>query len=71
MEDYRNNLIAFICGFAPSSFKGWIMMGWLGNDMVKIFLTIILGFAGGFAGILGKDIYRYTKRKIFSLFKKQ
>jgi hypothetical protein len=46
----------------PTEFMG---IGW------KILATIMVGVAGGVAGVAGKDLYGALKRKIFVKHKKQ
>ena len=74
MIPHRDEIISFCAGFLPSGVKTYMVLQSytpLEGFIIKLAGSVLVGVFGGFAGILGKDIYRYTKRKIFSLFKKQ
>lgn len=63
-EHVKEKVYAFVCGDVsvmgftflkiPDEFIG---IGW------KVAVTIIVGVAGGIAGMAGKDLYAYVKEK--------
>ena len=74
MQDYGTS---FIGGFLLSVFGNvsWVwslqLMPVTSHDayvyatgfVLKIFATLILGIIGGLAGLMGKDLYNFFKRK--------
>ena len=74
MQDYGTS---FIGGFLLSVFGNvsWVwslqLMPITSHDayiyatgfVLKIFATLILGIIGGLAGLIGKDLYNFLKRK--------
>ena len=66
-DDTNDRLRAFFFGDAIVTL--YTLLGGIGTEIkeagVKIVVTIILGVAGGIAGMVGKDIYKWWKmRKI-------
>lgn len=65
--DMKDKALAFIAGdISVTLFQIFVggIWGDLGHFGVKVGATIILGIAGGIAGMIGKDIYnRYKKYK--------
>lgn len=62
-NEKKNKWLAFIAGDASVTlyqlFGG--MWGELGVFGLKVLATIILGIAGGLAGLAGKDLYNHIK----------
>lgn len=56
----KDKAVAFLCG--DCSVTLYVMLGGIGVDLghfaLKVLATVILGAAGGIAGIAGKDIYQ-------------
>lgn len=62
----KDRFLAFIAGDASVTlfqvFAGQIFAD-LGSFGLKVLATIILGIAGGIAGMVGKDLYNFYKSK--------
>lgn len=73
ISKYPNKVVAFISGDLAVTI--WVFLGGLGNFWhtlgdfgLKIAATVILGIAGGVAGLIGKDLLyprlmKFLKRK--------
>ena len=73
LSKYPNKVVAFISGDLAVTI--WVFLGGLGNFWhtlgdfgLKIAATVILGIAGGVAGLIGKDLLyprlmKFLKRK--------
>lgn len=65
-ETLKEKGIAFVCGNVST--MGFTFLR-IPDDMMnigwKILATILIGIAGGIAGVAGKDLYAAIKRKIF------
>lgn len=69
-DSVKEKVVAFLCGGGstmsftflkiPNELMG---IGW------KIIATILIGVAGGIAGVAGKDLYMIAKKKFSSLKK--
>lgn len=63
--DKIERLITFICG--DISVTIWIGLAGILSDVthfgLQVLTTIIIGAAGGFAGMVGKDIYNKVKKR--------
>jgi len=62
-----DNLLAFLSGDVLTTiFSVYFLDGidWL-HPFLKITMALCVGFAGGFAGLVGKDVYTWCKKKIF------
>lgn len=57
------NLIAFLGGEWTVMAVAWLHFDPLSVGL-KMLYTIVLGFFGGAAGLLGKDIYELIKKKV-------
>lgn len=61
-ESVREKVYAFFCG--DVTVMGFTFIK-IPDELIgiwwKIFITIVLGAAGGFAGLAGKDIYTWVK----------
>jgi len=62
-EDRIESAIAFISGDFLTMFILWIHFDAI-DIVLKVAATGVLGGVGGFAGLLGKDLYNITKDKI-------
>ena len=58
MEDIQDRAIGFMGGNAMTMFSGIVT----GAEVGKV---IILGLIGGLIGMLGKDIYKFIKNKLW------
>lgn len=73
MNGQKDIIISFFAGFIPSGIKTFFVFQTLTpftGFMIKLIGSMVVGVCGGFAGILGKDIYKYCKIKIISKLKK-
>lgn len=73
LSKYPNKVVAFVSGDLAVTI--WVFLGGLGNFWhtlgdfgLKIAATVILGIAGGVAGLIGKDLLyprlmKFLKRK--------
>jgi len=62
-EDEKQKVIAFLSGdFVVTLFFTLGIWNDLAHFGVKVLATVILGVAGGIAGIAGKDAYNRVKR---------
>ena len=64
-DNTKSNWFAFLCGDLSVTLLQFIAGSWveIGQFGLKVLVTIILGAAGGIAGMIGKDIYRWYKAK--------
>jgi hypothetical protein len=59
----KTSIIAFICGYTPAFISGFAIPSALTDAVSKIIVAAIVGFVGGYAGLLGKDYYEKRKAK--------
>lgn len=74
VSQYRDSVYAFLCGFIPSSVKTYLVLDTYTpfiSFVIKIMLTMVLGFFCGLAGLLAKDVYKWVKDQLILLFKKK
>lgn len=67
-DNKRSKALAFLCGdFTVTLWLLWGQNFWHQIELfgLKILATIILGIAGGIAGLAGKDIYTWYKSRKF------
>ncbi|HEU4574622.1 MAG TPA: hypothetical protein VFS36_06430 [Chitinophagaceae bacterium] len=64
-ENVKERVVAFICG--DVSVMGFTFLK-IPDEMMhlgwKITATLIIGLAGGVAGVAGKDLYAFAKRLV-------
>lgn len=65
MQHKNTKLVAFICGdlfvtLGQITGNIWADAGHFG---VKLLATLVIGIAGGIAGVVGKDLYQHFKEK--------
>ena len=67
----KTKVIAFICGDLAVTLHIWIagIIADFGGFMLKVGGTLIIGAAGGIAGMLAKDLYPILKIWYYTKFK--
>jgi hypothetical protein len=65
-EDIKDKAVAFITGdLTVMGFTFIRIPDELINLWWKVLITIVVGIAGGIAGMVGKDLYTLVKSKLF------
>jgi hypothetical protein len=63
-DNKRDKIVAFVCGdLIVTAMNILGIFGDLGHFGLKVLATIILGAAGGIAGMIGKDVYAWWKNR--------
>jgi hypothetical protein len=66
----KNNLLAFLCCDCISTLFFLLRMD-MGYELIKICYTILVGMAGGFAGLAGKAIFRLCAKWVLGWVRKK
>lgn len=70
--DVKQRILAFVCGDVVVT--GWLKIVGILSGITQfgwqVFSVLVLGIAGGIAGVAGKDIYGFLKTEIIKRIKK-
>ena len=59
--DAGESVVAVFTGGVPAAIVGFSIE----QTVVKIIMTAIVGLVGGATALLGKDLYKWAKKKLF------